>query len=64
MEPEKPDAILDLHLIVAGPPERAGAPERLGWWTSELTDDAGGALFERLLPFCRRLLFLTSERAS
>jgi hypothetical protein len=51
MEPEKLDTILGLQLTVAWAGERAGEPERLSWWNSDLTDDAaGGDFFKRLLP--------------
>ena len=45
------DAILGLQLTVAWAGERAAEPERLGWWDTDLVDEAaGGDLFARLVP--------------
>ena len=45
------DTILALQLTVGWAGEKAEAPERLGWWNTDLTDEmAGGDLFARLLP--------------
>lgn len=46
------DGILGLQLLIAWAGESPGGDEqRLGWWRSDAVDaDAGGDLFERLLP--------------
>ncbi|NRA34740.1 MAG: BREX-6 system BrxE protein [Polyangiaceae bacterium] len=45
------DAILALQLTVAWAGEVAAEPKRLGWWDTDLVDEAaGGDLFSRLLP--------------
>ena len=51
LTPTELDDILALQLSVAWAGERAGEPARLGWWSSDLVDDLGGAdLFHRLVP--------------
>lgn len=48
---EQLDLILALQLTVAWAGEKACEPERLGWWDTDLIDEAaGGDLFARLLP--------------
>lgn len=50
-DPRTLDTILALQLTVGWAGEKAEAPERLGWWNTDLTDAmAGGDLFARLLP--------------
>jgi hypothetical protein len=50
MEPKELDTILGLQLSVAWAGEKAGEPQRLNWWNTDLTDEAaGGDFFERLL---------------
>jgi hypothetical protein len=45
------DAILALQISVAWAGEARSQPKRLGWWQTDLADDAGGAdLFARLTP--------------
>ncbi len=45
------DAILALQLTVAWAGEGRCSPSRLGWWETDLVDEAGGGdFFERLLP--------------
>lgn len=45
------DTILALQLTVGWAGEQADEPKRLGWWNTDLTDDAaGGDFFSRLLP--------------
>jgi hypothetical protein len=45
------DAILALQLTVAWAGEGRCTPRRLGWWETDLVDEAGGGDFlERLLP--------------
>jgi hypothetical protein len=45
------DAILAMQLTIAWAGEGRCSPKRLGWWDTDLIDDAGGGdLFARLLP--------------
>jgi hypothetical protein len=45
------DAILGLQVTVAWAGEGRCSPRRLGWWDTDLIDEAGGGdLFKRLLP--------------
>lgn len=45
------DAILALQLTVAWAGEGRCSPRRLGWWDTDLVDEAGGGdFFARLLP--------------
>lgn len=45
------DAILAMQLTIAWAGEGRGSPRRLGWWDTDLIDDAGGGdFFARLLP--------------
>jgi hypothetical protein len=45
------DAILAIQLTVAWAGEGKCQPKRLGWWDTDLIDDAGGGdFFARLLP--------------
>jgi hypothetical protein len=45
------DAILALQLTVAWAGEGRCSPRRLGWWETDLVDEAGGGdFFARLLP--------------
>ena len=45
------DAILAVQLTVAWAGERRCEPRRLGWWDTDLIDEAGGGdFFKRLLP--------------
>jgi hypothetical protein len=45
------DSILALQLSVAWAGEARSQPPRLGWWQTDLVDDAGGAdLLSRLVP--------------
>ena len=59
--PHTLDAILALQLAVA----QLGEVERLGWWQSDLIDpDAGGYLFETLLPRTGAWAALEAARAA
>ncbi|WP_437300223.1 BREX-6 system BrxE protein [Sorangium sp. So ce426] len=45
------DAILAMQVTIAWAGEGRCSPRRLGWWDTDLIDDAGGGdLFARLLP--------------
>ena len=45
------DAILAMQLTIAWAGEGRCSPKRLGWWDTDLIDDAGGGdFFARLLP--------------
>src|SRR5688572_31029354 len=45
------DAVLAMQLVIAWAGEGRCSPRRLGWWDTDLIDDAGGGdLFARLLP--------------
>ena len=45
------DSILALQVVVAWAGEALCEPARLGWWRTDLVDEAGGGdLFRRLLP--------------
>jgi hypothetical protein len=45
------DTILAMQLTVAWAGEGRCSPRRLGWWDTDLIDDAGGGdFFARLLP--------------
>ena len=45
------DAILAMQLTIAWAGEGRCSPRRLGWWDTDLIDDAGGGdFFARLLP--------------
>lgn len=49
--PEKLDQILAIQLAVAWAGEAACEPPRLGWWMTDLVDEAGGGdLLRRLVP--------------
>lgn len=49
--PRDLDYILGLQITVAWAGEAGGDPPRLGWWKTDLVDEAaGGDLFRRLLP--------------
>lgn len=51
LSPEDLDHILGLQITVAWAGEAGGEPPRLGWWKTDLVDEAaGGDLFRRLLP--------------
>lgn len=51
LSPNVLDTILGLQLTIAWAGEKAEDPQRLGWWNTDLTDEAaGGDLFQRLLP--------------
>jgi hypothetical protein len=48
---ESLDAILAIQLTIAWAGEGRCSPKRLGWWDTDLIDDAGGGdFFARLLP--------------
>lgn len=57
-ETEALDKILTWQLLVAWAGEGNGELQRLGWWRTDLTDEAGGG------DFFRRLLPKTSEWAA
>lgn len=60
---EQLDAILILQLVVAWAGETADEPERLGWWRSDLIDEAGGGdFFRRLLPSTHKWAALEAAR--
>lgn len=45
------DTVLGIQITVAWAGEKGGEPARLGWWDTDLVDEAaGGDLFSRLLP--------------
>ena len=45
------DAVLALQITVAWAGEGRSSPRRLGWWDTDLVDDAGGGdLLARLMP--------------
>jgi hypothetical protein len=60
---EQLDAILTLQLVVAWAGETADEPQRLGWWRSDLIDEAGGGdFFRRLLPSTHKWAALEAAR--
>lgn len=72
--PEELDEILSVQLLLAWAGEAPGGDHpRLGWWKTDLIDgEAGGDLWQRLLPrthrwaglgAARRAAYLTDERA-
>jgi hypothetical protein len=51
VDPGELDRILATQLLVAWAGETGGEPKRLGWWETDLIDDAGGGdLIARLAP--------------
>lgn len=57
------DEILGLQLVVAWAGESGGEPRRLGWWQTDLVDDAaGGDFFKRLTPKTREWTALEAVR--
>jgi hypothetical protein len=45
------DTVLAIQITVAWAGEKGGEPARLGWWDTDVVDEAaGGDLFSRLLP--------------
>ncbi|HWB79959.1 MAG TPA: BREX-6 system BrxE protein [Nannocystaceae bacterium] len=50
-DPATLDQILSVQLAIAWAGEGACEPRRLGWWATDLVDDAGGGdLLRRLIP--------------
>ena len=57
------DAILAMQLTIAWAGEGRCDPRRLGWWDTDLVDEAGGGnFFERLLPQTHRWASLEAVR--
>jgi len=51
VDPGELDRILATQLLVGWAGERGGKPKRLGWWETDLIDEAGGGdLIARLAP--------------
>jgi hypothetical protein len=57
------DAVLALQLTVAWAGEGRCSPRRLGWWETDLIDEAaGGDLFQRLMPHTHAWAALEAAR--
>lgn len=63
LPPSTLDTILTLQLTVAWAGEASCVPPRLGWWRTDLVDEAGGGdLLRRLLPRTYRWAALEAVR--
>ncbi len=57
------DSILALQLTVAWAGEGRSSPRRLGWWDTDVIDEAGGGdLFKRLMPHTHAWASLEAAR--